>query len=102
MNAPSRDHENALESAEPHLRSGDFSESGLRGQLGFEQYSSDVAAWAVDNVHADWNAEALDAARSYSSMGSFWDSELPDQLTSEVADQFTSEQADYAIANLGR
>ncbi|MEB3371926.1 Ltp family lipoprotein [Saccharopolyspora mangrovi] len=96
---PSSEHENAWESAQSYLRSGDFSEAGLRGQLEFEKYPPDVAAWAVANVHADWNAEALNAANSYMESGSFSRAELHDQLTSD-AEQFTTEQADYAIANL--
>lgn len=98
---PSSEHENAWESAQSYLQSGDFSEAGLRGQLEYEQYPPDVAAWAVANVHADWNAEALDAAESYMKSGSFSRAELHDQLTSD-ADQFTTEQADYAITHLGR
>ena len=102
---PSSEHENAWESAQSYLRSGNFSERGLIEQLSAQagdQYPRDVAAWAVANVHADWNAEALEAAESYMDSGSFSRAELHDQLTSEVADQFTTEQADYAIANLGR
>ncbi|RRO16688.1 hypothetical protein EIL87_12775 [Saccharopolyspora rhizosphaerae] len=102
---PSREHENAYESAQSYLRSGHFSEAGLIDQLSSQyadQYPRDVAEWAVANVHADWNAEALEAAQSYLDSGSFSTSGLRDQLTSQYGEQFTPEQADFAITHLPR
>ncbi|RRO20615.1 hypothetical protein EIL87_01705 [Saccharopolyspora rhizosphaerae] len=94
---PSREHENAVESAESYVRSGDFSRAGLVDQLAYEQYPSEVCEWAVAHVQVDWNAEALGSAESYLRSGSFSDAELRDQLAFE---HFAPEQVDYAMTHL--
>ena len=40
---------------------------GIYNQLTseFEKFSPEVAQYAVDNVKADWNANALEKAKSY-------------------------------------
>jgi hypothetical protein len=54
----------------------------------------------VDNVDADWNEEALEAAKSYRDTLSMSDDAIRDQLVSEYGGQFTQEEADYALENL--
>ena len=45
---------------------------GLIEQLEFEQYSTEAAQWAVDNVVVDWSAQAL-----LSAFEPKWDAVLP-------------------------
>lgn len=65
-----------------------------------EQFSAEAAQYAIDNVQADWNANALKKAQSYQETMSMSPSAIYDQLVSEYGEQFTPEEADYAIANL--
>ena len=60
----SREYKNALRSAESYLKYSDFSKAKLYDQLTSEygsKYPADAAQYAIDNVKADWKAEALDA-----------------------------------------
>ena len=56
---------NALSSAQDYLRSGEFSKSGLIGQLKFEDFTGSEARWAVGHVRVNWNAQAVKSAKSY-------------------------------------
>lgn len=96
----------ALAAAQEYLSMGTgFSAASLTGQLasssgnGFTQAD---AEWAVAHSGADWNAQALDAAKGYIAMGSgFSRASLTQQLTSSTGNQFTASQAAYAVANCG-
>lgn len=96
----------ALAAAKGYLADGQgFSQAGLLAQLtssygnGFAQAD---AQWAVDNSGADWNAQALRAAKNYLTDGQgFSEASLTQQLTSSSGGQFTPDQAAYAIANAG-
>lgn len=99
-----REYKNALRQAEMYLKTQGFSEAGLRDQLMSEyggQFPADAADYALANVDADWNAEALEAAQAYQSTIPMSDDQLFDQLTSPYGGKFTPEQAQYAIDNLG-
>ncbi|MEZ2392070.1 Ltp family lipoprotein [bacterium RCC_150] len=96
----------ALAAAKGYLNSGiGFSQASLTKQLtssagnGFAQAD---AQWAVDNAGADWNAQALKAAKGYltSDLG-FSQASLAKQLTSSAGNQFTPPQAESAVANSG-
>ena len=65
-----------------------------------EQFSAEAAQYAIDNVVADWNANALEKAKSYEEMMNMSPAAIHDQLTSEYGEKFTEEEADYAIANM--
>ena len=65
-----------------------------------EQFSAEAAQYAVDNLQADYNANALAKAKSYQDDMSMSPEAIRDQLTSEYGEKFTQEEADYAIANL--
>jgi hypothetical protein len=96
----------ALAAAKGYLASGmGFSQASLTAQLtssagnGFAQTD---AQWAVDNSGADWNAQALAAAKGYLASGmGFSQASLTAQLTSSAGNQFTPEQAANAVANSG-
>lgn len=80
-----------------------MSYDGLYDQLTSEyggQFDADAAQYAVDNVDADWNANALATAKNYSDTMGMSDAELFDQLTSDYGEKFTPEQAQYAIDHL--
>ena len=80
-----------------------MSKAGLYNQLTSEygeKFSPEAAQYAIDNVQADWNANALAKAKSYQTTMSMSPEAIRDQLTSEYGEQFTPEEADYAIQHL--
>jgi len=96
----------ALSAAEAYLKSGmGFSEASLTQQLtssAGNQFAPDQAAHAVANAGADWNAQAVDAAKGYIASGmGFSRQSLIDQLTSSAGNQFTPDQAAYAATQVG-
>lgn len=80
-----------------------MSKKGVYDQLVSEyggQFSAEAAQYAIDNVKADWNANALAKAKDYQSQQSLSPSAIRDQLTSDYGEKFTQEEADYAVAHL--
>ena len=75
-----------------------FSYSGLIGQLEFEGYTNEEAAYGADNCGADWNEQALRKSQSYLDITSFSYTGLVGQLE---FDGFTHEQAIYGADNCG-
>lgn len=65
-----------------------------------EKFSQEAAQYAIDNVEADWNANALKKAKSYQDTMAMSPSAIYDQLISEYGEKFTPEEAQYAIDNL--
>lgn len=65
-----------------------------------EQFSPEAAQYGVDNVQADWNANALAMAKSYQQNMDMAPERIRDQLTSEFGEKFLPEEADYAILHL--
>lgn len=93
----------ALKKAESYANRQHMSQARLYDQLTSEfgeKFSPEAAQYAVDNVEADWNANALQKARNYQDRQSMSPDRIYDQLTSEFGEQFTPEQAQYAIDNL--
>jgi hypothetical protein len=79
---------------------GGFSQAGLIHQLTSaygEGFSHADAVWAVNHAHANWNAEAVESAKSYLEMGGFSRAGLIHQLESPYGDQFTHAQAVYGV-----
>lgn len=64
------------------------------------QFEADAAQYAIDNIEADWNANALASAKSYQETLHMSKADIYDQLISEYGGQFTEEEAQYAIDNL--
>jgi len=80
-----------------------MSKKGLCDQLTSEygeQFSKETAQYAVDNVKADWNANALAKAKSCQETQNMLPAAIRDQLVSEYGEKFTAAEADYAIAHL--
>ena len=65
-----------------------------------EQFTEQAAQYAMENLQADWNANALACAASYSENMHLSKAAIYDQLTSEYGEQFTAEEARYAVDNL--
>ena len=63
-----------------------------------KRFSPEAAQYGVDNVQADWNANALAKAKSYQGQMSMSPEAIRDQLTSEYGEKFTPEEADFAIS----
>jgi hypothetical protein len=103
---PSVSQQQALTAAQSYLSDGQgFSRQGLIDQLTSQyggQFSQADATWAVDNSGADWNAQAVIAAKGYLSDGQGFSRQgLIDQLTSQYGGQFTLAQATYAANQVG-
>lgn len=80
-----------------------MSKQGVYDQLVSEyggQFSAEAAQYAIDNIQADWNANALEKAKQYQDRLHMSPEAIRDQLTSEYGEKFTQEEADYAISNL--
>ena len=65
-----------------------------------EKFTKDQAQYAIDNITADWKANALEKAKTYRDMMSMSKDAIYDQLVSEYGEKFTKAQAQYAIDNL--
>jgi hypothetical protein len=95
----------AVDAANGYLSEGQgFSDQGLLQQLtssagnGFTQAQ---AEYAINDLHPDWDAQAVDAAKGYMQMGGFSQASLIQQLTSSAGNGFTQAQAEYAASNVG-
>lgn len=93
----------ALYQATSYANTMHMSKQGVYGQLVSEyggKFSAAAAQYAIDNVKADWNANALAKAKSYQDTMHQSPAAIHDQLTSEYGEKFTQAEADYAIAHL--
>lgn len=93
----------ALNKATTYANTMHMSKKGIYDQLVSsygEKFSADAAQYAVDNVKADWNANALAKAKTYQDTMSMSPSAIHDQLTSDAGEKFTQAEADYAIQHL--
>ena len=97
------EYKSALVKAASYSKTMQMSKAGIYDQLTSEygeQFSPEAAQYAVDNVQADWNANALAKAKSYQKQMSMSPAAIHDQLTSEYGEKFTAAEADYAILHL--
>lgn len=81
-----------------------FSQAGLVQQLtssAGDGFPKADAEFAVSYLKPDWNAQAVEAAKGYMSMGGFSRAGLIEQLTSSAGDGFTRAQAEYAANKVG-
>jgi len=97
------EYKTALRKAEQYAKVMYMSKAGIYDQLTSEygeKYAPEAAQYAIDNMQADWNANALNKAKSYQETMSMSPEAIRDQLTSEAGEKFTPEEADYAIQHL--
>ncbi len=98
------EYKSALRKAESYSELMHMSKQGIYDQLTSEygeKFSPEAAQYAIDNLQADYNANALAKAQSYQDDMNMSPEAIRDQLTSEYGEKFTQEEADYAVANLG-
>ena len=78
-----------------------MSKKGIYNQLTsyVEGFSKAAAQYAIDNIDANWNENALKKAESYSSTMNMSKKGIYNQLTSSV-EGFTKSEAQYAIDNI--
>lgn len=93
--------EAALKKAEAYSGVKNMSKWGIHNWLTSKPnlFSLEAAQYAVDNMKADWNANALEKAKSYQKTMSMSPEAIRSQLTSSI-EGFTEEEADYAVSHL--
>lgn len=97
------EYKSALNKANSYANSMHMSKQGVYDQLVSEygeKFSAPAAQYAIDNVKADWNANALAKAKTYQNSMNMSPASIYDQLISEYGEQFTQAEADYAIQHL--
>jgi hypothetical protein len=97
------EYKSALKQAGSYAKTMHMSKQGVYDQLVSEyggKFSAEAAQYAIDNVVADWNANAVAQAKNYQDVMSLSPSAIYDQLTSQYGAKFTQEEADYAIQHL--
>lgn len=97
------EYKSALTKAEQYAKTMAMSKQGIYDQLVSEygeKFSPEAAKYAIDNVKADWNANALKKAETYQKEMAMSPESIRDQLVSEYGEKFTAEEAQYAINNL--
>lgn len=97
------EYKSALKKAESYSETMHMSKAGIYKQLTSEygeKFSPKAAQYAVDNLKADYKANALAKAKSYQETMSMSPEGIRQQLTSEHGEKFTPAEADYAVKNL--
>lgn len=97
------EYKSALGKATTYANTMHMSKRGVYDQLVSEygeKFSATAAQYAIDNVKADWNANALAKAKTYQDTMQMSPASIHDQLTSEYGEKFTQAEADYAIQHL--
>lgn len=97
------EYNSALAQAETYSDTMHMSQKGIYDQLTSDyggQFSAAAAQYAIDNVEADWNANALSQAKTYQDTMHLSPKAIHDQLTSQYGGKFTTSQADYAVKYL--
>jgi len=93
----------ALKKAEIYSQTMHMSKVAIYDQLVSEygeNFAEDAAQYAIDNIKADWNANALAKAETYSKQMNMSKAAIYDQLVSEHGEKFTEKEAQYAVDNL--
>jgi bifunctional DNA-binding transcriptional regulator/antitoxin component of YhaV-PrlF toxin-antitoxin module len=101
-NAPA-EYKSALSQANSYANTMHMSKQGVYDQLVSEyggKFTAPAAQYTIDNVKADWNANALAKAKDYQNTMHLSPAAIHDQLTSAYGEKFTQAEADYAIQHL--
>lgn len=97
------EYKSALSQATTYANTMNLSKQGVYDQLVSEyggKFSAEAAKYAIDNVKADWNANALAQAKTYQDTMHLSPTAVRDQLVSQYGGKFTATEADYAIQHL--
>ncbi len=95
---------NAIREAKSYLAIAGFSRLGLIQQLSSKAgsgYPHNVAVYAVDSLHENWNTQAIKSAKGYLKVSAFSCSGMVQQLSSSAGGQFTVAQAKYGARKAG-
>lgn len=95
----------ALNKAKTYSDSMNMSKAGVYDQLTSEhgeKFSPEAGQYAIDNVEADWKANALAKGKTYQESMDMSPESVRDQLVSDSGEKFTQEEADYAVENLNK
>ena len=65
-----------------------------------EDFTDEEAQYAIDNLVADYNENALLTAKNYQEVMNMSKAAIYDQLVSQYGEQFTPEEAQYAVEHL--
>lgn len=98
-----REYTSALNKAKNYSNLMNMSKRGIYDQLTSEygeNFTSEAAQYAIDNLDVDWNYNALQKAKSYQELMDMSPAAIYDQLVSDYGEKFTSEEAQYAITHL--
>ncbi len=97
------EYKSALNKATTYASTMQMSKKGVYDQLVSqygEKFSAASAQYAIDNMKADWNANALAKAKTYQDTMNMSPASIHGQLTSVNGEKFTKAEADYAIKHL--
>lgn len=97
------EYKSALSQAGTYANTMHLSKQGVYDQLISEyggKFSAEAAQYAIDNVKADWNANALAQGKTYQNDMHLSPAAVRDQLVSSYGGKFTAAEADYAVAHL--
>jgi hypothetical protein len=93
----------ALSQANTYSSTMHMSKQGLYDQLVSEyggKFTPEAAQYAIENVKADWNANAVAQGKTYQNDMHLSPAAVRDQLVSQYGGKFTEAEADYAIQHL--
>ena len=99
------EYESALAKARSYAENMHMSKAAVRDQLvseygeSFPKAAADYAMANLDGI--DWNANALEKAKSYRDGMHMSNAAIRKQLVSEYGEKFTASEADYAMRELG-
>ena len=99
------EYESALAKARSYAENMHMSKAAVRDQLvseygeSFPKAAADYAMANLDGI--DWNANALEKAKSYRDGMHMSNAAIRKQLVSEYGEKFTAAEADYAMRELG-
>lgn len=97
------EYRSALSKAQDYSDMMHMSKAGIYNQLTSEygeQFSAEAAQYAVDNIEADWDANALKKAKEYNELMHMSKLGLYSQLTSEHGEKFLPSEAQFAVDNI--
>lgn len=99
------EYESALAKARSYAENMHMSKAAVRDQLVSEygeSFPKAAADYAMANLTGiDWNANALEKAKSYRDGMHMSNAAIRKQLVSEYGEKFTATEADYAMRELG-
>ena len=98
-----QEYQNALSKAYDYSDIMYMSKAGIYDQLTSEYgegFPDDAAQYAIDNIDADWNYQAIQNSKIYDEEIAMSKDAVYNQIKTEYGEKFTKEQAQYAVDHL--